>query len=177
MRVLIFLILFVSNALASRDIAVFKIADDIYFASDLKQITSDLRSYHCAFPESSLFTMLNFSEIEKGHKLFDPTSKMTSKELLIENKLFFYQLRNYLKLRSYVKSNSVGENKETKNIRNLIKQTKCFAKNQSDQLIEEFVNIDLFLKSRQLQSKSDSGSTKELLLKTVDRQFTHEDFF
>lgn len=161
-----------------RDIAVFKVSDQIYFASDLKKISNEIQSFHCAYPESILFKVLNSQEFINKNKLFEVPEKLEAKDWFIQNRSAISELRKFLKLKLYAKNNIGQEAKENKDLKVLFKKSKCFPeKNNLDEVLTEFIQMEIFYKSRYQSLKNDTNDSKDAFFKTIDRQFAHEDLF
>ncbi|MFZ4714076.1 MAG: hypothetical protein ACOYL6_10205 [Bacteriovoracaceae bacterium] len=183
----------------SKDWAVFKLAEDVYFTSDLVPLYLDFYTFHCAYEDAVLFKMINldFSKIER--ELMEKIDTEATTPFSSERKVVWQELKKVLKLSIYVSQAKVVM-KETlpKEIMALAKASNCKNRGKlAEKNFEKFLKIEIFLKSRfnnRFFSDSKEATKKDFKIderkgnekmieamdaffKTIERQINHEDLF
>jgi hypothetical protein len=174
----------------SKDWAVFKIADQVYFSSDLVPIYQDFWTFHCAYDDAVIFRLVDLEFTKNERDMMEQIGLTNSSPYTDSNKRVFKELRKLLKLISYSSQAKVSiKDSLPSEVMSLAKATNCRHRGAlTTKSFDRFLRAEIFLKSRFTgRTSNDTKDSKkindksvegiEAFFKTVERQISHEDFF
>lgn len=196
-------------AVSHKNWLIFKVSDQIYFFNDLETIYNDLNSYSCAMPDSIIFNVINLSLKNEEADRFKKASEMIKEKAPFEPTMIeiWKELKTLLKIENYSNTQKVvvadGLDKQ---VLSLSKGSECNLSAKQLPMINRFLKLEVFLKSRfnpksvwitddelkHLKTINPKASTSEIkekelqrkikesiemFIKTLERQIPHEDFW
>jgi hypothetical protein len=174
----------------TKDWAIFKVSDQIYFSSDIIPLYQDFWTFHCAYEDAIMFRVLSFEFSKNERDMLEQIGVTDASPYNEKSKKVFRELRKLLKLIAYSSQTKVSMKESLPSeVLSLAKASNCRHRGAlTTKSFERFLRAEVFLKSRfnsRLTNESKEGKKNtekslegiDAFFKTVERQITHEDFF